>query len=383
MDKQRLNWLAFGWCLVVVLGLVMWPRPGQTLDMPLPLIDMGATTYLGFRGGLYPNASNVPPAAHANEGANRVNLIEPLDSNGNPDPAGTIILLSIGMSNTAQEFCGEDYWADCTPESFGGQAVSDPQVRHANLTLINGARAGQSATTWQSPRSPNYQIISQKLSAAGLSEEQVQVIWLKVANDNSAANPALPDSEADAYLLLARLANIVRTLKLLYPNLQQVFLSSRIYGGYSNLPTSPEPYAYETGFAVKWLIEAQIEQMAAGQINPQTGDLNYNTVAPWLAWGDYVWANGSQPRSDGLTWQPADFEADGLHPSSSGIEKVGQLLLDFFKNSPFTAPWFTNNLPPTPTPTMPPAPRATRTPTPVPVTPTSTPSSTPHPTRLP
>lgn len=379
MNKHWLNRLLFSCCLVIVLGLVVWLRPGQTLDMPLPLMDMGTTTYLGFSGGLYPNASNFPPAAHANEGTNRANLIEPLNSNGNPDPAGTILLLSIGMSNTAQEFCGEDYWANCTPESFGGQAFSDPQVNQANLTLINGARPGQSAATWQSPRSPNYQIISQKLSAAGLSEEQVQVIWLKVANDNSAANPALPITNADAYILLGRLANIVRTLKLLYPNLQQIFLSSRIYGGYSTLSTSPEPYAYETGFAVKWLIEAQIEQMVTGQINPQTGDLNYNTVAPWLAWGDYLWANGSQPRSDGLTWQSADFEADGIHPSSSGVEKVGQLLLNFFKSSPFTSLWFTTSLPPTPT--VSPAPRPTRTPTPVPFTPT--PSSTPHPTRLP
>lgn len=359
------------WAFVGGVGVRGGLRPGHSLGQPLPLIDMGTTSYLGFSGGLYPNGDNVPPADHANEGSGRANQIEPLNVEGEPDPAGRIVLLSIGMSNTAQEFCEADYWANCTPESFGGQSLADPQVNHATLTLINGARGGQDVTEWQSPRNHNYQIIRQKLSAAGLSEAQVQVVWLKAVNNNSTANPSLPDLNADAFLLLSRLADVVRTLKLKYPNLQQIFLSSRIYGGYSTLPTSPEPYAYETAFAVKWLIESQIEQMATGQVNPQTGDLDYNTVTAWLAWGDYLWANGSQPRSDGLVWLESDFEADGLHPSPAGIEKVGQLLLDFFKNSPFTTPWFVNDLQPTPTP---PAPRPSRTPVA---------TATPRPTRLP
>ena len=31
----------------------------------------------------------------------------------------------------------------------------------------------------------------------------------------------------------------------------------------------------------------------------------------------------------------SDFEADGTHPFQSGKQKVGSVLLDFFKNSPY------------------------------------------------
>ncbi|MFL5620838.1 MAG: hypothetical protein ACJ79A_20850, partial [Gemmatimonadaceae bacterium] len=106
---------------------------------------------------------------------------------------------------------------------------------------------------------------------------------------------------------------------------------------------NPEPFAYETGFAVKWLIQAQIRQMRNGGqiVDARAGDLNYDSAAPWLAWGPDLWANGSKPRWDGLTWQPGDFKSDGTHPSvESGVPKVGGLLLDFFHTSPAARCWF-------------------------------------------
>jgi lysophospholipase L1-like esterase len=180
------------------------------------------------------------------------------------------------------------------------------------------------------------------LTPLELSEEQVQVVWLKNADPLEGGEPSLPSAQADAYQLMTHLGNIVRALDERYPNLQQVYISSRIYAGYANREINPEPYAYESGFAVKWLIESQINQMAVGEdgINPIAGDLNYETVAPWIAWGPYLWADGANPRSDGLVWLPEDYGDDGTHPSNIGREKVAELLLNFFKTEPTTQCWF-------------------------------------------
>jgi hypothetical protein len=305
-----------------------------------PLNDLGAGLYLNqFQGGLYPNASNVAPGAHAAEGLRRAEAIQPLNTLGEPDPAGKYALLSIGMSNTSQEFCGQTGTTDCLPETFMGQAAVDGRVNHSTLVIVNGAEGGEDAQAWDSPTDPVYDRVRQRrLSRLGVTEAQVQAIWLKQANGGP--NVSLPDPAADAYRLEENLGNIVRSLKIRYPNLQQVFLSSRIYAGYATTGLNPEPYAYESGFAVKWLIEAQIQQISGGEIDPIAGDLDYTSgVAPWIGWGPYLWADGTNARSDGLIWEQGDFKSDGTHPEQTGREKVGAMLMDFMLTSPFTQPW--------------------------------------------
>ena len=305
-----------------------------------PLNDLGTGTYLGFGGGLYPGGSNSPPSGHTSAGLARANSVRRLDPAGNPSASGSYILLSIGMSNTTQEFCNGNNSMNCQPASFMGRAAADPAVNRSGLVILDGALGGRSAGFWDSPADGDYDRIRDLLLAPrGLSERQVQVVWMKVANPQPSFS--LPSEQADAVTLLMQMGNIVRALKTRYPNLQLVFASSRIYAGYATTSLNPEPYAYESGFSVKWLVEAQISQMAQGRIvDVRAGDLNYNTVAPWVGWGPYLWADGANPRSDGLIWERADFQNDGTHPSQTGVEKVGRMLLEFMKASSFSRCWF-------------------------------------------
>jgi hypothetical protein len=311
------------------------------LAQQIAINDLAAGKYLGqYEGGLYENGTNVVPADHAANGAAQAALVRPLDANGHPSPAGKIVMISVGMSNTTQEFCATGNPAPCTSWSFVGQASQDSSVNHSTLILVNGARGGQSAGTWDSPSKTNYDLVrTQDLAPAGLTEAQVQVAWLKVANPQPTTS--LPAANSDAFTLVAQMGNIARAMKTHYPNLRIVYISSRIYAGYATTPLNPEPYAYESGFAVKWIVQAQIDQERSGHIDPRAGDLDFNSgVAPWIAWGPYMWADGTNARSDGLIWARADLQSDGTHPSQSGQQKVGAMLLDFLKREPTARAWF-------------------------------------------
>jgi hypothetical protein len=105
---------------------------------------------------------------------------------------------------------------------------------------------------------------------------------------------------------------------------------------------NPEPFAYESGFAVQQLVARQI----AGQ-----GDLNPNpaqgpVVAPVLLWGPYVWGDGTDSRQDGFAWLPHDVGSDRTHPATSGREKVAYELLKFFTTDSTAVSWFTGTPPP-------------------------------------
>ncbi|HET8947139.1 MAG TPA: hypothetical protein VFQ07_09160, partial [Candidatus Polarisedimenticolia bacterium] len=117
--------------------------------------------------------------------------------------------------------------------------------------------------------------------------------------------------------------------------------------GYANTTTppnllNPEPYAFEIGFSIKWLVASQITQVRGGAFDPDAGDLDYRAgTIPWVDWGPYLWANGTTPRSDGLVWTNTDFRGGGecTHPSVYAEQKVAAMLLGFMKTSPYT-PWF-------------------------------------------
>jgi len=276
--------------------------------------------YQGMQGGLYPEGKNTRPPLHDAAGLALANEIRPLDAWGNVDPVGgKIVLISVGMSNTTQEF------------SRFIQIVSQDRAVNPQFIPVDGAQGGKTAAIWSDAHNPVWLVLDQRLAATGVTSNQVQVAWIKLAN----ARPTEIFPE-DARIQQRQMATVVQILKQRFPNLKIAYLSSRIYGVYALKDLNPEPYAYQSGFAVKWLIEEQINGSPNLNYDPAKGEVK----APWLSWGPYLWADGLRPRSDGLIWECDDLSDDGTHPSIQGRTKVANLLLTFLKTDPTARPWF-------------------------------------------
>ncbi len=293
------------WLGILLIGTVAWAADcTRTSTGFQPLSD----PYF-FSGGLYPAGSNQPPGAHLEAGLRLAAEIRPIN--------GKIVLLSIGMSNTSMEF-----------SAFQQLAQRDP-VKNPSVAIVDGARGGWPADRIVASSSDEYwQEVNRRLEAAGATPEQVQVVWMKQAD--AGPQQKFPD---DARQLQSEIELLAQTARgRFFPNLKILYLSSRIYGGYASTALNPEPYAYQSGYAVKWAIEHQIQ--GASELSYSDGK------APWMAWGPYLWADGTNARFDGLTWACEDFAEDGTHPSDSGRRKVATMLLDFLKSDPTARPWF-------------------------------------------
>ena len=290
-----------------------------------PLAELGTEEYHGFQGGLYPDGKNERPSDHEAAGLRLASQVQPLDAEGKPDANGKIVLLTVGMSNTSQ-----------ASEAFKRLADADPQ-RNPAVLIVNGAQGGMTAQAIQDPNDGSrgqkyWTTVDERLQTAGVTRAQVKVVWIKQAD--AGPNQGFP---AYARKLQQELANVVRILPERFPNVKLCYLSPRTYGGYAKTPLNPEPYAYESSFSVKWLIEQQLRGEAELNFDAAKGAVK----APWLSWGAYLWANGKKANADGLSYDATDFtDNDGTHESPSGQRKVGAQLLKFFKSDSTTKPWF-------------------------------------------
>jgi hypothetical protein len=288
-----------------------------------PLSDSARVSYRGQQGGLYPGGNSRIPDRHLAFALQASRRIRPLAPNGQPAANGRIVLVSIGMSNTRSAFGG-----------FLGRSTVDAG-RNPQVLVVNGAQDTRTAEFWMSPTLPTWSVLDQRIQAAGGTPAQVQVAWIKLTDPIPAQNGAFP---AHARLLQSRLEGVVRSLRTRFPNIQLVYLSSRTRA-YTVNPAdlSPEPWAYETGFSVRWLIEKQMSGDASLNFDAASGPV----VAPVALWGPYLWADGTTMRSDGFQWQCNDLvNVDYVHPSNNGVRKIGTLLHTFFKSDPTAAVWY-------------------------------------------
>lgn len=299
----------------------------QKLDMPKglkPLTDMTAEEkYKGEDGGLYGDGSNEPPARHLADALRQAKLIQPLDARGQPTKDGKVVLISVGMSNTTQVF-----------SQFKRLADNDAE-KSASVVIVDGAQGGMEAQAWAEPdkiprpgKSDPWKVLDERLTQAGVTAQQVQTVWVKQARRTPAALGEFP-KHADE--MKGHMVVILNKLKQRFPNLRIAYLSSRTYAGYATSTLNPEPYAYESAFVVRWLIQDQIKGVPALSLEN----------SPLLLWGPYLWADGENGRKSGdLIWKQDDFAKDGTHPGLSGRQKVAELLLRFMKNDATANLWF-------------------------------------------
>jgi hypothetical protein len=300
--------IMLGACLAVAAAAIEAPagRTAAGADCTrtstglVPLTDLGKRRYRGQRGGIYPNGRNRPSPAYLKAGTAAARRVRPIDEK--------IVLLSIGMSNTTAEFA-----------AFKRLADRDPR-KNPNVVVVDGAQAGADAATIKDPEAPYWQHVDERLTAAEVGAHQVQAVWLKEAI--AGEERTFP---RDARALQADLRAIVAILRRTYPNLRLIYLSSRTYAGYAITGLNPEPHAYDSAFAVRWLIHERMTNKVRG---------------PWIGWGPYVWTDGLRGRRDGLVWACEDVGQDGTHPSRSGAQKVANLLRQFFRNDPTARTWY-------------------------------------------
>ncbi len=286
----------------------------------IPLTDMRAdASYRGEDGGLYGQGRNTPPEALLNRAMAAAGQIQPLDAQGAPSPDGRIVMVSAGMSNTRMKFA-----------AFQSLLAAESE-RHPALVAINGAQGGRHASTWQGDMVWN--VVHQQLDNAGVTPAQVQVMWMLHAIAGPSVHGTFP---AHAQRLEEFMAAAVRQATARYPNLKLIYFSSRTYAGYATRGLNPEPYAYESSYAVRWLIQNHMAQTDT-HADPAKGA----TGACVLLWGPYLWADGEKGRiTDPMVWLRQDYAGDGTHPSAIGNQKVAERMLTFFKTDPTARNWF-------------------------------------------
>ncbi len=292
---------------------------GSGLLTPIDSLDTGL--YQGFQAGLYPGGSNKRPSAFEAFGIAQANAIQPLDGNGNPSSTGKYVLLSIGSSTEQKEM-----------QSFSTFFAADP-AKNPKLVFVSGAQGGETVGELMKLTSSYWNsIINSNLPSAGVTANQVEVVQFEPVDSLSSAFPT------DSQQVQGEIETVMQNVLIKFPNVKLMYLSPRIYGGYSNgiVTTNPEPWAYEMGWGDKWAIADQINGLSSINYDPAKGPV----LAPWTSWANYYWTNGMLPNSTNLLYTCQDLNSDGTHPNTGGKNKVAEALLNFLKTDVTATPWF-------------------------------------------
>ncbi|MBV6523040.1 MAG: hypothetical protein MNPFHGCM_03207 [Gemmatimonadaceae bacterium] len=297
--------------------------------------SLGTSTYLGSQGGNYPGGSNVMPPAHVALGYRMAAEVQPRDGNGNVDLVnGKIVQVSVGASTAARVFAGDSAGiAGIYANAYKPLADADAS-KNPRLIIVNGAQKAKSIRSWLVPSDTAWLGVDYRLSLAGVTPAQVQVVWFMLGE----TRPPVYGFPLEQENYRDSMEVVIRMFKQRYPNTRLAYLTTHYYQGYRP-GTGPEPNNFEQGFGLKWIIEDQIAGRGNMNADPDLGPV----VAPWVGWGAHLFSNGIVPNDNGLSVVCADYDTAGIHFIRGGVDKAGPRLVAGFKSDPFAASWWFDN----------------------------------------
>lgn len=196
-----------------------------------------------------------------------------------------------------------------------------PELTNPNFKFVNLAQPAKDIDDWLVDSSV-WDTVTSRLSAAGLTYYDIQVIWLQddLINLDPSVFPTSPTEVKDAY------KDLIVLLKSKFPKLKQIFMSARPYSGFTTDIKHDEPKGYHNGWACKWVVEDQIAGLMP--------------ASPWICDSIYMWTDGTNPREDGFSILESNYNADGIHLSNSGKIKFSDYLFDQLLIHPVSSKYF-------------------------------------------
>lgn len=255
-------------------------------NMPTPLNETGS--FMGFELGLGATTAHINAA--------------PKIKNKN-----RIVMASIGAS--VQNQISERL------------EVRIPELTNPKFKFINLCQPAKDINEWLNS-SLVWDEVTTRMNAAEIQFSEIQVVWLQndILTTDPATFPASPESVKAGFI------SLIDKLKSKFPKLKQIFITGRPYSGFTEDIKHDEPKGYYNSWACKWLVEDQIARILP--------------TSPWICDSIYMWTDGTNPRLDGFSILESNYNADGIHLSSSGKIKFGNYLFDQLKAHSVSSKYF-------------------------------------------
>lgn len=282
---------------------------------PIDVLQSGVFTDpqgITHTGGLYPGGVNTPPASLQTRLQKAVNKI-----------TGPVGIIGLGASNALYE----------------GMEFEDLTAGLLNAKFVNGALGSKNLEKMQEGNYWSY--VHNQIALSGISDNDVQIAILE---SNTFSNLISTGSFEDyKNYVVSQLTAVCQRALVEFPNLKIIYFGGTCTSLYAlaGYEKFLEPWAYYLSWAIKALIEKQINGDPSLSISGPT------KICPLLAWMTPQWSDGATPNAFGFSWDGEDvFPAypgaiqNGVHPSTAGAQLVANTWLNFFQTDIFTSQFF-------------------------------------------